>query len=217
MNLNFDNLDLPSVLSSVVPLSIFIISKNKTFTLQLKVLFFYLVASFFTDVVCILHLYKTNNSYLLNGFTFIEFMAILFIYERQWNNLKLQPWFLALAVIFLIYFILAYFSILDSNDLYVYINTFKALVIILLSIFYFFTLVNNLDIPKLTQLYFFWFNTAFLIYFSVVLFVFLFMNYILDPHASQAVKNLWLLHNTFHIIYNCIIALGLIKWKRMTV
>lgn len=216
MNLDFDNLDLPSVLSSAIPLIVFITLKNKTFSLQLKVLLFYLLVSFFTDVVCLLHLQKINTNYLVNGFTYVEFMAILFIYERQWNKQKLRLPFLVIALVFSFYFALNFFT--DAlNNFYVYINTFEALTIIVLSIFYFFTLVNNLHLPKLTQFYFFWFNTAFLVYFSAVLFVFLFMNYILDPNASQSVKNLWLIHNTFHIIYNCTLAIGLLKWKKTTV
>lgn len=213
MELRFDNLDLPSVLSSIIPLTVAFFLSNKTLNLQLKVLLFYLLVSFFTDIVSYFHILKVNY-YLLNAFTLVEFLVILFVFYIQWNTPKAKIRIISIAVIFLAYFVLASLLIVNLNDLYVYINTFKALTITLISLMYFFKLTNNTEISSLTQFYFFWFNTAFLIYFSVVLFVFLFMNYILDPGASQPVKNLWLLHNFVHIIYNTLLGIGLIKWKR---
>jgi hypothetical protein len=206
-----------SVTSTLVPLFSYCVNRKKTFNVQLRVLFFYLLTSFVTDLACLFHLYKDNNNHILNAFTLIEFLSIILIYYFQWDTPKLLSLFVTLGVAFGSYFFVSLFWSIQLDNFYVHINTFEAITVIFLSIFYFFTLVQNLNIPKLTQFYFFWFNAAFLIYFSVVLSVFLFMNYILDPNASQPVKNLWLLHNIFHVVYNCILAVGILKWKKTMV
>ena len=203
-----------SVLSTTIPLILIILIRNNTFNIQLKVLFFYLTSSFLIDVLSFLHFFSDNNSFLINSFTLIEFLSILIIFESQWMSKKMSQFLYALGLLFVIYFILVILYIPDLNLRYVWINVFKGIIIITLSVLYFFTLLNDLSISKLTLYYLFWLNTAFVIYFSVVLFIFLFMNYILDPNASQPVKNLWLLHNLFHILYNILLAIGIFQWKK---
>ncbi len=204
-----------SVASTILPLCIYFFIKGKTLNLQLKVLLFYLIVSFSADFFASLHIIYTNY-YLINGFTFVEFLAILFVFELQWNSPKLRPLFITIAVVFMAYFLLPFFSILSLGDFYAHINTFKALVFIIMSIVYFSKLTNNTEIPSLTEYYFFWFNTALLIYFSIVLSLFLVMNYITAPGAHGPIKHLWIIHNFAHVIYNCLLAVGLLKWKKAT-
>lgn len=202
-----------SMVSILIPLLIFTFSYNKTFNKPLKVLFIYLVCSFTVDLLSLFVRYEHSNFFLLNSFTYLEFVFILYIFYLEWNTRK---FFLRAIIVLLFYtafFVISTISIGTLNRANNFATALEPLILVFLSIYYFFNLLNRLDLPKLNEYYFFWINTAFLIFFSVAFFVYIFAEQITTHTSSDIVRKLWYLQNVFHIIYNCILSVGISKWK----
>ncbi|MCU0359741.1 MAG: hypothetical protein MUF75_03325 [Bacteroidia bacterium] len=94
-------------------------------------------------------------------------------------------------------------------------SAIAALLILGLSIIYFFELISDISTPSLLNNPFFWINLAFLIYFSGVLFVFIFSDIILDSNIDKSVKNLWKINYLLYSASSILFTVSIIKWKKI--
>lgn len=149
---------------------------------------------------------------MYNIFTFVEGLSIIVIYKHILDSEKSRFYFLPLIVFYSLCFAVAGFlgQLSKHNN---FLITIETVIVIVLSITYFFRLINNVQIPKLTDYYLFWLNTSFLIYFCGSLFIFIFETFILYNHDKN-VRNLWILHNIFNIVYNVLLAKSVFTWRK---
>jgi hypothetical protein len=203
-----------SVISPLIPLSMFLIGGKKPLSIIIKGLLLYFILSLSTDLICLSFIFKTYNNFIIEIYSVVEILIIVYFYKRIWNKSGMNLIFNLLSISILAVSLLSWFYLpKELSMLKNFIPASRSLIIVVISVVYFFQLIDNLNLPSLTGYYFFWFNSAFFVYFSVLLIVLLFKNYIFNSHSSQSVQNLWLLHNSFHIVYNSLLAVGLYKWK----
>ncbi len=204
--------ELVSVLFACLPVLFYFKLKIKTLSTPLKVLFFYLIFSLLNEFICFWFFSRTANSYVYNVFTFVEGLSIIVIYKNIIQSEKNGLYFLALIVFFSLCFAVS--GLLGQLSKHSpFLLTVETVIVIALSITYFFRLINNVLIPKLTDYYLFWLNTSFLIYFCGSLFIFIFENFILY-NQDKNMRNLWILHNFFNIVYNILLAKSIYTWKK---
>jgi hypothetical protein len=86
--------------------------------------------------------------------------------------------------------------------------------IIFLSLIYFYKIFTDLTIPKLVSYPFFWFNSAFLIYFGTNIIIFLFYTYVKISNVN-VIYLVSCVPLIMSIIYNSLLAFGICKMKRV--
>jgi len=204
-----------SVYSGLLPLIFFIpyIFKFKTLSPVLKVLFFYCLYSILNEGWSELTNHKPNF-YVANIYTYVECISIAVIYYKISDNKANFLWLCIFIAVFTIFFMLSCFFWGNINGVQNILMTFEAIFIIVLSIIFFFRLINNSQVTELTDYYFFWMNTAFLVYFSGSLAVFLFLKYIQRTNPTDIMKGLWMVHLFFNIVYNILLSKSIYTWKK---
>jgi hypothetical protein len=201
-----------STLSTVIPLAVLIGCIRKSNAI-LRILSVYLIISLVSDLLCgWLKLSGVPNHIVICTFAYIELICItgMFYLANNRINKMRHIYMLAGFTAFCLISVLTN----DINRAYAWINTIETLIVLTYSVIYLFRLIDNMNIEKLTDYYFFWINTAFLTYFSAVFFVFLFSYKILTNTGPDYAIDLWSIHNTFHILYNFLLAFGVYKWKK---
>jgi hypothetical protein len=140
-----------------------------------------------------------------NFFSFVEFSVITLIYAvnldlKSKGSLFFWAGFLVTCLIFI-------FS--DMHTPMTVFNGFYILLIIIFSLYYFY-LENEKEETKEHMQDFFWFNSAFLLFFGTSFFIFLFDDFILT--ADRAVgRLLWTIHLINNMIFYALLTVGI--WK----
>lgn len=202
-----------STISTLVPLASFLI-KGVKLNLNLKILFFYLLLSFTNDFICISWKYQNWNNYLINAFAYIEFICFSLILTIRNLNLSYKL-FLPIIVIFTLGFVSIFICSQNYSQVNDLANGLEAFLLIVLSIRKLFELSYELKIQNIFLDSQFWLFSGILLYFSSVLFLFLFSRYILDPSASATAQSLWpIIHSIAHILFNFMFSISVIIWKR---
>ncbi len=203
-----------SITSVLIPLACCII-KLKTLNRTLRVLFIYIVISASTEIVSRqLSTINLNGYYAVqNIFTLLECALLTFIYYLEFRA-GFSRTIILLA--FLIYGIIActelFFikSIFQPNNV---ISSVESCLLIGLSVSFFYKVHTELAIPKLREYYFFWLNTAVLIYFSTSIILFLFDGY-LEKCPIKIFYLLYSLHLLTNITYNILLSTGIWSSKQ---
>ncbi len=182
------------------------IKHYKSYALILKIICIHIyVASFFEIVSKVFWIYKLNNLSLLHLYTIWELEILSLFYLvilRQYIN----KWFIvAIMISFAIFsFIDAYY--LDSLQHFnVFARSVECLVILAYGICYMYTQLAEAKKISLRNDSVLLINTAFLFYFSISFFLFLFSNYIIkETTETHVVWNMhviaaWILYTTIGI------------------
>lgn len=212
-------LQYSSVLSPLVPIVLFFLVNGLNFKIEksIKYLIVYLLVSFLTDLFCATLFLGRNNLTIIEIFAFVEIVFVLLIYMQFWMKINTAFQFKFVSVLIILFSFIALLPLNYLDDFKVYILACRELSIVLISVVYYFHLIDDVEFPVLTNNYRFWLSTAFFVYFSVFISIQLVKQYILDPNSSQSIKNLWMIHNFFHIVYNLLLALGIYQWKKMKI
>jgi hypothetical protein len=200
-----------SVFSPLIPLFFFFLSWKNKFDDISRLLFVYCVVAFAVDLFCwTSSSWLSSNLPVFNLFTYFEFVVIVSIFRKilSWQEKKI---FIILLTLYSIYYAFIFIRHLEANEFYN--RTLESVVIILLSIITFFNLIEKSHTERLQEDYVFWLNTAFLIYFSGTLFLFIFEYTIM---RNQHLSFLWIIHNFFNILFNLLLARSAYQWMRKT-
>lgn len=209
----FNIIKYVSALSILIPF-IFCIIKYKTLNKVLRVLFLYVIASAFTEGIGFYLLINNIHTYRVqNLFTLIECTFITYIYYIKFERINAKR---VITIFYLFYAILSYYLLVVKqgyNKQDNILNTMESAFFMALAYSYFYNLTRELDISKLTEYYFTWLNSAFLIYFSSGFVMFLFKEYIENLHL-QYFYLVYCLYLIASIAYNIILSIGIWKIKR---
>jgi hypothetical protein len=200
-----------AIASSLFPvMSQLIFASKKKINFPLKLIFGLTFFSFATDLTNeVLYALHLSNRNVINVFSYIEFIIFFLFFNYvnfQFRYKKLLTAFI-LAYTVIYFFIFFHFSKTDT----LYSPIFESTIIILLSIIFFFKMMNFVLEPSLTGYYLFWINTAILIYFTGSFFTFLMEEYILNV---SELSRYWVIHDCLSIIANIFLSLGVIQWNR---
>ncbi|WP_046758112.1 hypothetical protein [Kordia jejudonensis] len=195
----FGNLRLLSSLTIVLPLLIGIWKYFRLSTMQRKL--FYLIVLFsITELIAnILWYQKLNNLPVYHFYTILEFLCIIYIYKDVLYKLFPERICILIAGIFTVFCIV---NMLFFQSIYVFnsnATTTLGVLVIFLSISYFYTLLKEIKYTSLERNPMFWLNAGFLIYFSSNLLLFYISNS-LSTEAAEVNYLVWGLHAVVNIV-----------------
>lgn len=181
------------------------------------ILFFYTFCGTLNDISgAFMHLPVKVSRRISNIFSCIEFSSFLLIYYWIWKkDTKYKIMFITLCLLFSATFLfsITYMGLFSKSNHVV--NTFICITFSFLSVLYFFQLLDNFEMPRLSDNYLLWLNTAIMIFFFGTLFLSIFRNQIMDKNSSEVIHNLWNLYNVFNISFNILLGIIVYKWIRM--
>lgn len=154
-----------------------------------------------------------NSLVLANGFLLLQFSLLVRIFSYQYRNTR--PLLVVYVCIVVVYVVnTAFFQgpwKLNSSFL-----AASSLVMIVLSLQYFYLLLSKLPTLHIHRLPMLWISFAVLFYYAGNFFQFLMSNYILAGDVSAA-RMLWILHNLLNILKNVLFMIAIWQsYRRMS-
>src|SRR5688572_21354148 len=151
---------------------------------------------------------KMNNNFLYHGYSVFEVLLLGSLYSRNLRGL-VQPVYVKLCIGLLCTFALAntlfFQSLKEFNSNVTFI---ESLLLIILSILYFYKLLRDLEHRKLEREPMFWINMSVLTYFSGALLLFHVANELISfPEGERAA--IWGTHALFNIVHYLLYGMAL--------
>jgi len=191
----------------VIPLIISVF-KFKHLSKELKVLSYYLYLSAISEITAqILASYFSNNLPVFHVYTIAEFFLLGYIYHLILKD-NLKNLVLYIIAGFTIFSIINSLFIQKITEFNTYARTVENILLILLSIIYFYTVLKDLKIKRLSKEPMIWINMGVLFYFSCSLFLFIFSNILLN--LSMKINDvMWFVHGIFNLTLYLFITIAL--------
>jgi hypothetical protein len=184
--------------------------KRKIYSSEKFKLIFYLLICylFFEAALSYLSYLKQNNLYIVYIGTFVEFSVLSVFYYKSYLLKRSKVFVLICYPVFLLFLYTDYH--LQTLQLWnTYSLSVESLCIIIFTLLSFYEITQDTS-QKLFNIPMFWINSAFLIYYSGNLLVFVFNNYLyMMDHTIQ--KKIWMINSILNIIYYIPISIGF--WK----
>ncbi len=210
----FNLLRYLSIFSVLAPILVGVIN-YRTLNLTLRVLFFYLTFAAITDITSlILSFYNEQNFLIRNLYTFLECTFIVLIYYLKTDKLSYKKLLTYSYCAFLLIAILTMWVNRGFNRLDSVLNATEAFIVVTSGLFYFYFLMSDRDTSKMKESYFVWINSALIIYFGMVFFLFLFNEY-LNKNGMKTYYSFQAFHLVNSIVYNILLAIGICKARRI--
>ena len=176
------------------------IFKYKAFNRSLKALFIYLLGILIFEI-------EIWSDYMYSShFTLFEFLCIYAMFYFETPHKWIKIYFKYIALFFIVFTIIEFIMWPDKD----YLMMVEYLLVIVMSLIFFYQLLSNLNVPKLGSYPFFYFNTAFLIYFCGSFFIFLFSKQV-TALDKDIIKMITMFHSLLNIFYLSLITTGI--WK----
>ena len=157
---------------------------------------------------------KTHRK-VSNIFSWIEYFAfVTFFMIQMRESKKMRQWIFFFSIGFIILAFYSYLSLgLFSKSNHV-VMTYTCFIHTILSIIFFFQLIEQTITPRLTDSYLFWINTAVLVFFGSTLVIVIFANQIMNKNSSPLIHNIWNVFNVFNVAFNTLLGIGIYKWAQ---
>jgi len=169
-------------------------------------LFYLLAASLLSDASSYLLGRNGMNTYpIANAYLLFQFIILAWMYFVEFNHSKLIKYIIFL---FLIFFMI---NLVGIQGLYVFnthSNSVAGLILLAISLYFFYNLLKNLPEENIYQLPMFWISFAVLFYYGGTLLIFLTNNFVIDK-SLQSHRLVWILHNFCNIVKNLLFAIAL--------
>lgn len=193
-----------SILSVLIPLSLAILQWKKI-PKEISELRWLLIAGLIFDIIGrTLGILKTNNLWVGDVFMFIQFTVLLYIFSKQFSS---KFFFLITYLIIVSFYAISLLFLDQTVKSLVRSNAVDGLVLIVISILFFFKLLSELKEVNIHRLPVLWIAFGTLFYYSGNLFVFLAATYLeTDPDYLRV---FWILHNVLNIVKNVLFAIAL--------
>jgi hypothetical protein len=153
-----------------------------------------------------LHDLKINVNYSASIYRIIAFPLISTLYFYALGKQHRKSFF----YINIAYFIFAVLNVLfiQKSTINTYALVLNSILVIIFCLYYFYWLLKELPTAQLQRLPMFWINSAFIIYFSGNLFLFVFTSYLVHVLNSNLLVY-WTIHNILGIIEGLMIVIAL--------
>jgi hypothetical protein len=201
-----------SITSTLIPLVAGLIYLRQLRGQAFFVLIFYLFLSFAADLISnILSAKGKSTLYIINIYSLVELILLLVIYYRLSTEKTFKQTLLIVTSSYCFFFVLYCMFYTPISESSVVINGSEALVLIFISILFMFDSI--LKASNTVNSHHFWINVAILSYFSMSFFTFLAVNQIFVKNVAVPTRNLWIIHNIVHILFNSLITVAILKWR----
>ncbi len=194
-----------SIGSVFIPLTIALVHW-KTIENDLKPLRLILILSLASDLLSILLIQYSLNTYLIiNIYLIAQFSLLVWVFREQLPYQRITDIILLIFILFCIINISIFQGPWVFNSVS---NVVASLILIGFCIFYLYRLLNDLPIVHIHHLPMLWITFAVLTYYAGNFFLFLVKNY-LTYGDSGSHKLMWILHNLLNISKNILFAIAL--------
>ncbi len=194
-----------STSSVLLPLGLSIFQFNKLKGSALY-LFYLLIGSFLADVASyFLSRNAVNTYWIANGYLLFQFIFLAVIYYAEFNNSKLIKGIIFLFVVFFFCNLLAVQGLFVFNT---YSNSIAGLILIAISLYYFYFLLHHLPQEDIYKIPLFWISFSVLFYYGGTLILFLTNNFFVSKFV-QSLRLVWILHNFCNIVKNLLFTIAL--------
>ncbi len=193
-----------SFISSLLPIVVFLVLRKRNNTKPLWVIFFYIVFAFIFDIVRSLNESQVFDFYLYRIFTTLEFFAFAY-YLRSILTSPFARWGIPIATIVIVGLTVKNIITADINEEFDALTTsLEALFIILLSINYFYEVIQKNSVSLIYASKSFWMVVAMLVYLSANLFLFITSKY-LTPEERHFY---WFINDTANTLKNILMMIA---------
>jgi hypothetical protein len=191
--------------SILLPILIALFDLKRTWT-DLRLLCLILILSLASDLLSLLFIRYSINTYIVGNIYLITQFAVLALMFRK--NL---PYRLGVDTLLILATLLCIVNLTNFQGPWIFnsfSNVVASLALIGLCMFYFYRLINDLPIVHIQHLPMLWITFGVLTYYAGNFFLFLVNNYLtLGVFGSQPI--MWILHNLLNIIKNVLFAIAL--------
>lgn len=154
----------------------------------------------------ILHHYKISVNYSSTTFYVLIIPLISAVYFHAMNRQK--KWVFITVPCLYVAFALNNVLFLQRSSINSYTLIVQSILVIILCLYYFYWLLQELPTSQLHRLPMFWVNSAYIIFYSGNLFLFVFTSYLVNVLNNQLLVY-WSLHNILGIIQASMMSIGL--------
>lgn len=141
-----------------------------------------------------------NHFLVYHIFTILEFGLLTYIFAQGLVPFLKLNFFRGIVLFFLLFIISDMIWISGIAQFNSYSTAIEGLILIFLSLSWFYKTLQELKIKHLEREPLFWISTGILLYFSSNLFIFLFTNYV--NSSNRALFIIWGIHGIFSILLN---------------
>lgn len=161
-----------------------------------------LVACVITELLSFLtsRVFSIPNLYLGDAYMFLQFSVLFYIFNQHFGRKKL----FGITYVILIVFYFIDFLLFKNFSL---ATAIASLVLIIVSIAFFYKLLNELKVYDIHRQPILWISFATLFYYSGTLFIFLARNYLEGVPDSYLM--IWMAHNIINIVKNVLFSVAL--------
>lgn len=193
-----------SIFSVLIPLSLAIVQWKKI-PREIATLRWLLIAGLILDITQrTLGILKQRNEWPGDIFMFIQFTILLYIFSQQFDRNTIFKIIYSVAISFCAMIIL----FVDGAAALIRSSALDGLVLIIVSIAFFYKLLNELKVVNIHRLPILWIAFATLFYYSGNFFVFLARSYMEQDLETFSFFWTWV-HNSLNIIKNILFAIAL--------
>lgn len=194
-----------SSVSVLIPLVLAIIQWGKL-PKEIAIIRWILVFSLILDLTAFLFVrFSINTHPLGNAYLFIQFACLFYIFSFYNQRKKLL---VLVFGIFTVFYLVNIAFIQGPKEFNTNANVIASLILIVLSLNFLFSLLNELSVIHIHRLPILWISFAALLYYAATLFIFLASNLFFQSE-DQSGLTVWILHNFLNIIKNMLFAVGL--------
>jgi hypothetical protein len=173
----------------------------------IKLLGFTLIASVLGDLSSYaLRSFGVRVNYGASVYYILVFPLISLLYFHSLR--KRNAWFFITISILYVLFGLVNLSFIQQSDINSYTLILMSVIVIIYSLYYFYWLLREIPTSQLQRLPMFWVNSAYIIFFSVNLFLFVFTSHLVHVLNNNLLVY-WTLHNVLGIIEGLMIIVAL--------
>ncbi|RDB05931.1 hypothetical protein [Runella aurantiaca] len=197
--------------SAVIPIIIMLINGRLKLDITQKLICSFAIIIFLKNALTyIMGELSIHNMYIYNWCNLIQGIILTIIYTILFKNSTFKLFAIFGITVSVIISLIDYQSLFDvatGNFNRFSYNTIGCLVIIL-TLLYFYQLIQYLQVPTLTKYSYFWFSTGALLYFAGTIFSYLFMEVTFNS-TIQMRQQYWMIDAILAIIFNIFISFSI--------
>jgi hypothetical protein len=197
----------------LLPTTLFFI--KRVIGMETLSLFIYVFISFIADII---GLYLINDYEIRTTFqyffTIFEILVISTMYLAIVTNVYFKLSIKLLSLLFIVFNILYLLFSKSFLKSFYYFEQIEAFLIVIYSISYLYEKIKNSDLLNVSENYFFWINSAFLMHFGSIFILVLFMP-LFDTANTYNMNILGLYYNLISLLFQTFLTIGVWKIKRV--
>ena len=201
------------VIFPLLPTTLFFI--KRVIGLETLSLFIYVFISSIADIIGLYLINDYENRITFQYFfTIFEILVISIMYFTIVTNVYFKLSIKLLALLFVVFNILYLLFSKSFLKTYYYFEPIEAFLIVIYSISYLYEKIKNSDVLNVSENYFFWINSAFLMHFGSTFILALFTPFF-DTADTYNMNILGLYYYLISILFQTILTIGVWKIKRV--